>query len=239
MNKKRLYAALTALACLGVAIGLGWADNNVLDHSTYYQNATNGAKVDASGNAYTTESSPLSDQNLTFANIIGPTALTQASATAGADSSAILDTHRMRLGMLLIKAIPAGGAAMVNNRIAVQIRTHLQGGSDSNSVFCVYNYGNTEVATAGAKPDSASFGHIASGSLSTLWSGEIDVLVNNARTGTVTGGTTNDFRSPSGIAIPLSSILGRDFYSPYTSIRVRNLAGPTCTVTVSLVGTPL
>lgn len=238
MNMKpRFLAAMAAL--LLVVAGVVWGDNNTVDHGTYYGNASTGLKTDAAGNLYMTNSSPIQDNNLTFANCIGPTALTAASATAGADSSAILDTHTMRLGMLLIHCVPAGGAAMVNNRIAVQIRTHLLGAADTNSVYCVYNYGSTEVGTAGGKPDSVSFGHIASGSTSTLWSGEIDVLANNARNSTQTGGGANDYRSPAGIAVPLSSIFGRDFYSPYTSIRVRNLAGPTCTVTVSLVGTPL
>jgi hypothetical protein len=56
------------------------------------------------------------------------------------------------------------------------------------------------------------------------------------------------FYYPSGIAIPLQSLFGRDLYSPYTSVRVRvmrvqkgaaNLATGTCAVTVHLVGTPL
>src|SRR5689334_22667620 len=84
--------------------GLALADNDVIDHSTYFQNATNGAKVDASGNAYVTESASLMDGNLTFASIISNTAL----ALGAADSSAILDTHKMRLGTLLIKPFVGG-----------------------------------------------------------------------------------------------------------------------------------
>ena len=191
-------------------------------------------RVDASWNLKTSEAYPLSDQNLTFSSIISST-ITAASA----DSSAVLDTHRMRLGMLLIKANPVGGGTGTINRLAVQIRVHLNGQSDTSSTFAIYQYGATAVATAGALPDTISFGHLVSGSTTTPWSGEFDIMATAARSSPISGGGSNDFRSPNGIAIPLQSLFGRDSWAPYVSVRVRNITGPSCAVTVHLVGTPL
>ena len=50
----KLVLALGAMVALA---GVAQADFNVLDKSTWYQNGAYGAKVDASGNAYTTEAS--------------------------------------------------------------------------------------------------------------------------------------------------------------------------------------
>ena len=190
--------------------------------------------MDSDGYAKMVQKNPAMDANLTFASIISST-ITAASA----DSSAILDTHRMRLGMLLIKANPSGGGTGTINRLAIQIRVHLNGQSDTSSTFAIYQYGATAVATAGALPDTIAFGHLVSGSTTTPWSGEFDIMATADRSGPVTGGSTNDFRSPTGIAIPLQSLFGRDSWAPYVSVRVRNITGPSCAVTVHLVGTPL
>src|SRR6185436_12161411 len=145
---KRHRKLLAALAALGLMATTVWGDNDVLNKGSYYQNATNGAKTDASGNAYVTESTPAMDANLTFANIISnQTGL----AIGAADSSAIQDTHRMRLGMLLIKPV-IGGTGTVDTtvvlRIAIQIRTHLNGIDDSLSTFAIYSYGTAPGVTA-------------------------------------------------------------------------------------------
>jgi len=232
-KRTKLWLALGGLALFaGFALGDAFNVRNMGDH---YQNASTGARVTSAGHATVAEQDPAMDANLTFSSIIGPTAI----AALGADSSAILDTHRMRLGMLLIKAVGAGGAAATDNRLAVQIRTHLSGSSDTSSVFSVFLYGSTPVFTAAAAFDSVGTGHLRAGSTSVLWSEELSVNVDGARNAAQTGGGANDFRSPNGIAIPLQSIFGRDLYSPHTSIRIRNLMGPTVTVTAHLIGTPL
>jgi hypothetical protein len=239
---------------LTVLAAIGLADNNVLDHSTYFQNATNGAKTDASGNAYVTESTPAMDANLTFASIISNTSL----AAGVADSSSVMDTHRMRLGMLLIKCTPlslTGADSLGITRIGVQIRTHLNGISDSSSTFACYMYGRSDQGgvAAASQIDTSAAGQIfnavnLAASANSAHSGEFVVFVANDRVGPGTSaiGTMGQrtYSWPNGIAIPLQSIFGRDLYSPYTSIRVRNLGntGPanrSVSITVHLIGTPL
>jgi hypothetical protein len=243
---------LAALAGLGLVATAVWGDNNVLNHGTYYGNAATGLKTDASGNLYMTNSSPLQDNNLTFASIISQSSL----AAGAADSSAVLDTHAMRLGMLLIKATPqsvTGADSLATVRIGIQIRTHLNGAADSSSTFAIYQYGVVPSMAITAGVDTAYFGQIANGlnlaaSSQGTFSGEFNVAIaiNRIGPGTSILGSLGQrlFYYPNGIAIPIQNLFGRDIYSPYTSIRVRNLgtAGPanrTCIVTVSLVGTPL
>ena len=65
-NRLKLVLALGAMVALA---GVAQADFNVLDKSTWYQNGATGAKVDASGNAYTTEASKDRD-NWRIVNLI-------------------------------------------------------------------------------------------------------------------------------------------------------------------------
>jgi len=233
------------------------ADNNVLNHGSYYANAPTGLKADgASGNLATSEQYPAMDQNLTFASVIS-----NASIAAGiGDSSAVLDTHRMRLGTLLIKCTPLSvtGADSLNIvRLGVQIRTHLNGVSDSSNTFAYYMYGRSDQGgvAAASQIDTSAVGQLfnavnLTASENSTYSGEfvVAVAISRMAPGTSIVGSMGQrtFFYPNGIAIPLSSIFGRDIYSPYTSIRVRNLgtSGATPTnravaLTVSLVGTPL
>lgn len=253
--KLRNWKSLSIWGGLLLFVGLALADNNVLNKGSYFQNATNGAKVDGSGNAYVTESAPAMDANLTFASIISSASL----AAGAADSSAVLDTHRMRLGMLLIKCTPisiTGADSLSGIRLSVQIRTHLNGQTDSSSTFVFYPYGQSAmgaVTTVASQIDTLLTGQIQTGlnlqaNVNGSWSGEFTCYFANNRVGPGTSviGSMGQrtFYYPNGIAVPVQSIWGREIYSPYTSIRVRNLgSGPTtaraCAVTVHLVGTPL
>ena len=48
------------------------------------------------------------------------------------------------------------------------------------------------------------------------------------------------FYYPNGIALSLDSMLGRAFWAPYMSVRVRNItAGVSAKVSLYVVGTPL
>lgn len=217
--------------------------------------------MDASSNLKTAEQFPAMDANLTFSNITP-----QASLTIGAaESSAVLDTHRMRLGMLFIKPIVNGTGAVDTTtivRLIVQIRTHLNGVDDSMSTAAIYNYGYVPAmngTAAAAVADTSVQGHLYSGvpitaqaatpSANTAWSGEFTVLISGKRNahGSGAGGfdvNGHTFYYPNAIAIPISSLFGRDVYSPYTSVRIRNggankpsTAAVTCRV--SIVGTPL
>lgn len=253
----RTWFALGAVALLA---GVALADFNVRDHGTHFENASTGHRVNSSGDLTVEESSPAMDANLTFENIIVST----GTALAAADSSTVLDTHRMRLGMLLIKPVVAGTGTVdttVIVRIAVQIRTHINAQDDSSSTFAVYPYGyapSMVATTIGA--DTTWQGHMhkplgltaiaANVGPISPWSGEIGLsiqAVRNAHTNSV-GVGSHQFYYPSGIAIPLQSLYGRDIYSPYTSVRVRimtaqkgaaSLSTATLAYTVHLVGTPL
>jgi len=211
--------------------------------------------VSSGGVLSTAESAPAMDANLTFPNIIGPIS---TLAPGGADSSAILDTHRMRLGTLLIKCTPlsiTGADSLFSIRLGVQIRTHLNGAGDSSSTFAFYQYGKSDVGavtTTASQTDSTVAGQILNSlnlaaAVNSPYSGEFTVIVafNRVGPGTSILGSLGQktFTYPNGIAIPLSSLFGRDIYSPSTSVRIRNLgsAGNTrsCALTVHLVGTPL
>jgi hypothetical protein len=232
----KLFLVLGALVALA---GVAYADFNTLFKGTYYQNATSGAKTDASGNAYTTESNPEMDANLTFAP---EQCVNSVSLAAGsADSSGVMDTHRMRLGMLYIKCTKAATGVSTTSRLAISIRGHLNGQSDSSSVFPVFFYGRSDqgVTAIASQLDTTSTGQLVTGSASNPWSGEYVIVVDHLRGSPADGVAAVAFQYPNGIALPLSSIFGREIYNPYTSIRVRNLSGPTVNVSISLVGTPL
>lgn len=235
MNRTlRKWLVLTGL--LGLA-AVASADFNVQDRGSYYANAPSGQRTTSAGAQLTNEADPAMDANLTFENIIGPVSL----ASGAADSSIILDTHRMRLGTLLLKITPGTGVG-THTRLAVQIRTHLNAVDDSSSTFAIYSmFGKDQTAIGSAALDSLSGGHYVTGSASVMWSGEFVVAGarnrNEPNTGTPVAAVA--FSYPNGIGIPLQSIYGRDFYAPYISVRIRNLVGPTAVVTAHLVGTPL
>jgi hypothetical protein len=207
-------------------------------------------RTDASGNVKVVETYPAMDAGFTLPSLIASASI----AGAASDSCQPQDTRRMRLGMLLIKATPTGSDTTGVVRLIFQVRTHLNGQVDSSSTFAIYQYGyapSMNGTAAAATPDTSVQGQLYKGvpvtgvfatpSANTAWSGEFTVLVQairNAHGNSIAvGGHT--FYYPSGIAISLASLFGRDIYSPYTSIRVRNASTQACAVTVSLVGTPL
>lgn len=219
--------------------------------------------TDNDGTLYTLEEFPLSDQNFIFQNIITDCATCSHLALSydgtgllgtSADSSAILDTHRMRLGTLLLDlGIEYTTAVDTTTEIAliVQVRTHLSAtASDSAGTFPLYMYGQNGLGASAAAIDTAAFGHLQIGSAGTPWSGEFTVYYSAKRRGVYNQWDLNgrSFYFPGTIAIPLSSIWGRDVYSPYTSVRIRDagvrLSGGLQTTRklkaiVHLVGTPL
>lgn len=231
------------LAALAVFLWAGVLESqtagaNVVSRNGYCFNSTTGQRVDCtSGAALGNETSPLSDQNLTFASIINRTSQTTILTLGAGDSSAVLDTHRMRLGTLLLKCVPSTGVGRTV-RLAVQVRTHLNGLTDSSSVFPIYMYTQAPVAVG---IDSSNTGHVMDGSATAAWSGEFVVTINGNRnepnTGTPVAALAWSY--PNGLALPLQSDSGREFYSPWTSVRIRILSGPSCQVTASLIGTPL
>lgn len=213
--------------------------------------------IDSNRNLHIVEGSPLSDQNFIFQNIISDcgTCGHAALALGDADSSSILDTHRMRLGTLLLDPGVAWTAVSDTTRqmvFFVQIRTHLSAtASDSAGTFPLYFYGQQPLGASGTSPDTVAFGHLQGGNNGVAWSGEITVYYNSGRSGIYNqfGINGRTYYYPGTIAIPLSSVWGRDIYSPYTSIRIRSAGDRSgggglqsshkLTMKAHLIGTPL
>lgn len=238
---KKILLALGLLAAVAGAVsisgnaGAQTAGTNTVERNGYYFNATTGAKTNESGSQHVTETNPDRDANLTFSSIISNTAL----ASGAGDSSAVLDTHDMRLGMLLFKITPSTGTGTLT-RLAVQVRVHLNGGSDSTATFPIYfNAFKDAPAVVSAAVDTANSGHQLVGSATAPWSGEFVVTASSGRNSPGSAVAATVWSYPNGIAIPLNNIFGREVYAPYISVRVRNIVGPTAAVTVHLVGTPL
>lgn len=254
-----------AAVLLGVAATAN-GDSNTYNYQTPGSgsvnfNVKNGAVVDAYGNAKVVESFPQMDANLQFQDLIVRDATTSFLAFGAADSCSPVDTHRIRLGMLLIDASPAATTFDTTSviRLAVQIRTHLNGQVDSSSVFPLYQYGRTDlgaVTTTASQMDTSVVGHLVSAApipnrLATpqagqAWSGEFVVEISAKRSGIYNNVAVNGhtFYYPNGIALPLSSLFGREVYSPWTSVRVRYMsssvgAPANARVRIHLVGTPL
>lgn len=261
MKGKMKLAVLGGLVLL--LAGSAIADYNVLDRSTHYTNASTGLRTNSTGDLRTLEVDPAMDANLTFSNIISRDSLSMGQA----DSSAILDTHRMRLGMLLIKPFSGTGTTGTVDttciyRIAVQIRTHLNGSADSSSTFAIYNYGSVpamnqtaagtvpDTSSQGQTYDNATLGTYIPSNVINAWSGENTIWISAQRFayGSSIDVNGNTFYYPNGIAISLQNLFGRELYSPHTSVRVRlmtvqkgaaELSTARIGLQVHLIGTPL
>lgn len=233
MAKWLKVAGLAVVALLVAASASGDSNTYNYQGTGPYFNAKSGQLVDVTGNAKVVEAAPNRDYNFTFSNIINTASL----AAAAADSSAILDVHNMRLGTLLFKVTPIGGGTGLITRLAVQVRIHLNGGSDTLSTFAVHSYGSGPVFAASVL-DTMNAGHLATGSATAPWSGETVLTFNGNRNSPLNAVAATVFTYPNGVAIPLSSLTGRDFYADYISIRVRNITGPAAKVAVSLIGSP-
>jgi hypothetical protein len=206
--------------------GIYWADTTERIQS-----------MDNNGNLKVAESAPMFDQYGVAQDIIGPRTLNAAAA----DSSLPIDSHAWRVTGIYIKATPRTGVNTIS-RLAVQVRAHLNGASDSNSVYVWYpvpsamSLGGNSVAG----PDTTmTVGHATTGSASAPWSGEFTVVVNGNRSAPASGVAATAFAYPNGIYIPLTNYFGTAFWAPYVSVRVRNLVGANVDIRVSLIGTAL
>lgn len=196
------------------------------------------------------EASPNRDANLRFESIIDNLTTGGSLAYNAGDSSAVLDVHRLRHMKLLIKAVPKTSSADTSAvvRLAFQVRIHLNGqpASDTTATFAEYFGGLSTVGvSAAAGADSNVYGHIFTGGRGSTgglpWSGEFVVQIQAKRSahGNSIAVNGHDWYYPSGIALSLDNLAGRDFWADYISVRVRNLTNTPCAVLVHLIGTPL
>ena len=189
------------------------------------------------------DAAPDRDANLRFESIIDNSSI----AYNVGDSSAVLDVHKLRHMKLLIKAVPKTSSADTSAvvRLAFQIRTHLNQLTDSSSTFVEYFGGVSNLGVSAGAADSNVYGHLATGGRGVTggvpWSGEfvVQVQAKRAAHGSSIAVNGHDWYYPSGIAVSLDNVAGRDFWTDYISLRVRNLTNTPCAITVHLIGTPL
>lgn len=206
------------LCALLVAVAVSFADNNVTNMGSYYQNATNGAKVDASGNAYTTESSKDRDRVVKYDGIIS-----SSISIGGVDSTAIaFDTHDVARGFLFIKAILPSGAATPFVRLAVRVQGHTAATIDSSNTF---NFA-VRSANFAANADSLAFGSGTAPTTTTAASTEYIVTITHDPVSTVSRRRT--------IIIPLRDSAGSWLWAEYTSVMVRVLGASANTPNISV-----
>jgi len=220
---------------LGLLAAIGLADNNTLNHGSYYQNATNGAKTDANGNAWVSDASRDRD-NFQIVTVCSDSmsngaGVGSAWANAGgamsftAESSAVIPCYNYRRFTLMIRVIPtsaAGGAdsaAVV--RLAVQIRKHTDATNDSASTFAWTSWGNTSVV---ATPDSTGNQGVGlSGNGALIQNTERGFTFVSQRGYGALGATRQSTAMswPNGLAVDLVDSRGQWFWAPYVSVRVR------------------
>lgn len=210
------------LCALLVVVAVSFADNNVTNMGSYYQNATNGSKVDASGNAYVTESSKDRDRVIKYDSVISDT-----MSVGTVDSTAIaFDTHDVARGFLFIKAILPAGVATPFVRLAVRVQGHTAATIDSSNTF---NFA-IRSANFAANADSLAFG---SGTApTTVAAASTEYIV------TITHDPISPVSRRRTIIIPLRDSAGSWLWAEYTSVMVRVLSasGNTPTITVSYRG---
>lgn len=236
MHGRKIVAALTAVAMLLSTLAL--ADNNVIDQGSYYKNAQTGAKVDANGNAYTTEASKDRD-NFQIANVCDDTMsvalFIDNKSTLGqaftAESSAVITSYPYRRFTLLLRAIPTAGDTTSRFRFAVQIRKHTDATGDSSSTWAWSAWANATAMSVAADDstghftDATFYGGTGSAAGPGPWSDE-RVFVLTAERGNMVGASSanQSFGWPGGIAVDLCDARGQWFWAPYMSVRVRCLS---------------
>jgi hypothetical protein len=228
---KKVLLALVSAAVM-VWVGVAVADYNVIDQGSYYKNAQSGAKVDAQGNAYTSEASKDRDNWRVITLINNQLG---ASGLAMIDSVTVpvptYDFSRMNLYL-------RGNFDSLSTevRLAVQVRAHYSQATDTASTFPWFRW---PVRSSTVASDVDSTGHMSKGSYTLaqqtaatsanagVWSGEFIVKFSAARADTTggNGGGKYGANPVNSMMIPLCDANGAWFNAPYTSIRIRVING--------------
>lgn len=245
MVKRILSLAALALLVAGTAIGQTVSQDGGKMRTYNAQPLMLMNRADSTGSLLTSDGTGAAkvtiqgmdrNANRVIRDIIANTGL-----GTGTDSSIVEDTHDLQHMTLWIKATPAAGTGNVL-RLAVQIREHLDGLTDSLNTFVWYPQGISPLLGNGviaAASDSLVFGHLLTGSATAPWSGEFVVVVNGNRSAPADGVAATVFSYPNGIAIPLDNLYGRNAMAPNLSVRVRVIAGNCAKLNMHLAGTPL
>lgn len=223
MKLRSLVAALLALSFAVPALADG---PNVYPINGDYKNAVNGARVDASGNARTSEA--LKDRDYTLSGDL----INNSLGNQSADSSAVLPIGDIRRLSFFIRPTLVGGKRV---RLAIQIRLHKTQAADSTSMYvwqpdmCFsQNYRNV-AANADSIGDTGTFPSAYEAAMP----GEFIVAWDPAR-GSPTAALFGAY--PNAKCLNIECLGGARWFS----IRVRNCsANVTVPVVISYTGSPL
>jgi hypothetical protein len=226
---------LLALGLLAIAVTAA-AQDIQQDGSGNCINRHTGQRVDCTtGAVVSTEAVPFYDQIIQPTVLIGP-----GSAFSGgtADSNAVpIDTHRMSSGTLYFKCWRTATGVSTVARFAVEIRAHLNAGTDSTTIMVIHPIPQGLLTT----PDTLGvFGQTIQPAATTPGSGEWPLAVDLQRGSTLGAGglASTTFPYPNGFGINLAKIYGPSLGIGYMSVRVRELTGPACLLTVTFEGRP-
>lgn len=159
------------------------------------------------------------------------------SLKAAGDSSAVIDLQGAKHLWLCLKGCPKGPHGQAFSNVALQFRIHINDQTDSMSTMPIYitQQSNVGIAVTAAS-DTVHAGHLAVGTATVPWSGEVVVRMSRDRCGD-NGAASTALFWPQGIAIPLDGLFGRDVRLPNLSVRARIVGGPSIeNFTATLIG---
>jgi hypothetical protein len=248
--KNRLAVALGALVLMVAVTAV--ADYNVLDKTTYKQNATSGQRVNNTGDLRVDDVSRDRD-NWVVTSLFDDTTsvadLIDTKSTAGqpytAESSAVIPCGQYRRFTLCLRVVPAAGDTTSRFRYAVQIRKHSAAAADSASTFAWQSWG---LLAPGATAPDDSTGHFGAAVFwqgtgtatgASAWSNERVFVFDSERGQSAASGSVGQsFGWPGGYAIDLQDTRGQSFWAPYISVRIRCLSNGRTTINKArIIGT--
>lgn len=233
MKKFRIWGLGLLLAAIATS---AIADYNTLNKTTYFQNATNGARVDASGNAHVVEQYPASSFTIFKPNWLNTVLQHRLNGGPPPSPSVMQDSTSAEdvrgANSLALMVYPTFKDSTGSALIALQVRWHFTSGAvDSSTTFI-------EQASRTFYQSSASTGRDSIGSL--IYASAGDVYGTNKY-----GGQPDSLASPDEQVLVLTNVAGQNrgrliritppnapagsSAGPFLSIRVRHLNSTTFT----------
>ena len=228
MVKWLKVGALAVVALLVAASASGDSNTYNYQGTGPYFNPKSGQKVDATGNAQVVDADRDRDYVVSYDNIIADT-----TATYMADSSAVYATGSANRLYLYVRVTGfTGGVASAFSKLAIEVRSHTNGLSDSTNTF-VWDP-TPRSATATSEADSITFGSATAPTTATLVSTDLQAIL------TADMQVASKWGRPHTLVIPLVSSTGSWYWGEYTSVKYRVLAASNTPLTysVSLRGRP-
>jgi hypothetical protein len=219
-------------------------DSNVLNKGTYYQNATNGAKVDVNGNAYVTESAPSANNysyqpsviSAIFSNI--PDGKVVAGLRTNKDSTSVIDCRGYNRAALYLfpsttLTTDAGGGdadSLYGALLGLEVRGFSGSVADSQSTFRAIGHRVGSTGFGGVQDTVGSLSDIIKTSNHIAGYGPIQTSLLPSETAVVVSGMWGGSTSPApgscrGMIIWSSKIgeAGAAATPPFIGFRIRYL----------------